>query len=93
MSELVPADRIEAIVGIPRHPSEHWGRAVSAEQTMYVLHSAACLASGVDLRVCRFSIALDNGIDLGDWDGREDQPVQLTIDAGGRLIPAQEGAR
>jgi hypothetical protein len=81
MSDLVPADRIEAIVGVSRHPWEHWGRAVSAEQTVYILHSVACRDSGIDLRDCAYSIALDNGInDLSNWIGREDTPVQLSID-------------
>jgi hypothetical protein len=87
VSDLVPSDRIEAIVGVSRHPSEHWGRAVSAEQTVYILHSAACRDSGIDLRDCDYSIALDNGInDLSDWIGREDTPVQLSI-CYGWLIP------
>ncbi|MCZ2837159.1 hypothetical protein [Modestobacter sp. VKM Ac-2985] len=87
MSDLVPALEIEEIVGVDRHPTEHWGRAVSAEQTVYILHSEACLASGVDLRDCEFSVALDSGIDMRDWSKREDQPVQLGIDADGWLVP------
>ena len=38
MSDLVnPAD-IERIVGVQRHPKRHYARAVSAEQTVYILH-------------------------------------------------------
>lgn len=86
MAEVVPPADIEAIVGVPRHPSEHWGRAVSAEQTVYVMHSRWCKATVADLRDCPFSVALDKGIDLGDWAGREDEPVQLAI-VHGRLVP------
>jgi hypothetical protein len=54
MSALVPATDIERIVGVDRHATDHWGRAVSAEQTVYILHAAECLASGIDLRDCNF---------------------------------------
>lgn len=62
MSDLVPADQIEQIVGARRHKLAHLGRAVSAEQTVYVLHSFACRDSGIDLRTCVYSRALDAGI-------------------------------
>ena len=80
MSELVPPTEIEGIVGARRHPTDHIGRAVSSEQTVYILHSKECVDSGIDLRRCPFSIALDRGIDLdGAWNGREDEPVTLGI--------------
>lgn len=79
MSDLVPPDQIESIVGANRHTVQHLARAVSAEQTAYVLHSQRCLNSGVDLRECPYSIALDRGIDLADWDGFLDRPVVVTI--------------
>ena len=88
MSELVPADRIEQIVGAPRHPTDHIGRAVSSEATVYILHSRACLDSGVDLRQCDYSLALDEGIDPTEW--AEDVPLRLAIVAG-RLAPAEDG--
>lgn len=80
MSRLEAADKIEAIVGAKRHPTDHLGRAVSAEQRVYVLHSEECAASGIDLRECQYSEALDLGIDLGIWGDHEDQPVRLLID-------------
>lgn len=86
MTNLVPAERIEKIVGVARHRQVHYGRAVSAEQTVYILHSQRCLDSGVDLRDCRFSVALDAGIKLKHWDGLEDVPVGLGVWEG-RLIP------
>lgn len=89
MSDLVPADQIEQIVGIRRHRQAHFGRAVSAEQTVYILHSQRCLESGIDLRECRFSLALDEGIDRDQWTGFEDRPVALGV-WGTRLIPIKD---
>lgn len=77
MTDTVPIEDIERIVGVPRAAKAHYARAVSAEQTVYILHSRECLDSGVDLRLCRFSLALDNGIDLAEW--REDWPVRIEI--------------
>lgn len=67
-SDLVPTEEIDA---------EHWARAVSAEQTVYVLHSRECLESGTDLRQCRFSLALDNGIRQDEW--TEDRAVIVDV--------------
>lgn len=86
MADLVPAEKIEGIVGVARHDRLHLGRAVSAEQRVYVLHSRACLDSGIDLRECVYSVALDWGILLGDWVDMEDRPVSLEIERG-RLVP------
>ena len=78
MSDLVPPDKIEEIVGARRHDYLHFGRAVSAEQTVYVLHPRACVDSGRDLRDCSWSWALDNGIDADDdWVGYLDRPILL----------------
>lgn len=86
MSELVPAEQIEQIVGAHRHRTLHIGRAVSAEQTVYILHSHECRDSGIDLRECGFSIALDRGITAGRWVEIEDRPVLVGIEYG-RLVP------
>ena len=86
MSNLVPADEIETTVGAKRHAAQHLARAASAEQTVYILHSERCKASGGDLRDCAYSIALDRGIDLADWQGFEDRPVVVAI-VRGRLFP------
>lgn len=88
MSDLVDENKIIEIVGSPRHESTHLGRAVSVEQTVYVLHSNECKASGIDLRDCEYSLALDNGIDVDLWAGSEDRAVELAI-AGDRLIPVK----
>jgi len=90
MSDLVPADRIEAIVGAVRHPTGHIGRAVSAEGTVYILHSQECRDSGVDLRECPYSLALDFGIDPGGW--VEDAPVRLAF-VDDRLVTLARWAR
>lgn len=89
MTDLVPADEIEAIVGIKRHQSQHYARAVSTEQKVYVLHSRGCLDDvdsidpemRRDLRDCPFSLALDNGINVGHW--TEDVPMKVTVGLAG----------
>ena len=82
MSEVVEQG-IEHIVGSKRHATDHITRAVSAEQTVYILHSQECEASGIDMRECRFSIAMDRGIDPDEW--VLDMPLRAAI-VGGRLI-------
>jgi len=89
MTALVDPSEIERIVGIERHAVRHYARAVSAEQTVYILHSVLCRERHKDLRECLFSLALDNGIDEYDWSGMEDQAVRVTIGAGGHLIPVR----
>jgi hypothetical protein len=78
MTALVPAEDIERIVGVKRHPTLHLARAVSAEQTVYILHSRECLDSGVDLRQCRYSLALDNGIRVSEW--QQDVPCVVRVE-------------
>ena len=88
MSDLVSPEEIERIAGIERHQTAHYGRAISAEQTVYILHSLDCKNSGVDLRECRYSVALDRGILMAQWAGYEDAPVKLWVGFGsGRLVP------
>lgn len=84
MTDVVPAEDIERIVGVPRHPLLHIARAVSAEQRVYVLHSHRCLTEHADLRLCPFSLALDNGIFSDEW--TEDEPVAVTV-VNERLTP------
>lgn len=87
MSELVDSNRIEEKVGALRHYYLHRGRAVSSEQAFYILHSQVCIDSGVDLRECPFSHALDRGIDLTVWDGWKDSAVNLCVAENGYLYP------
>jgi hypothetical protein len=84
MSYKVSAHTIESIVGVPRHATDHYGRAVSWEQVVYILHSQDCLVIEEDLRDCDYSLALDLGIDVDDW--VQDAPVVLEI-RNGRLVP------
>ena len=88
MSDLVPADEIEEIVGARRHRSVHLGRAVSAEERVYILHPERCLAFGRDLRTCTYSVALDRGISVRMWGPFMDRTVLLGI-IGDRLIPTR----
>jgi hypothetical protein len=91
MTNLVNPVHIEQIVGVKRHPQRHYGRAVSDEQTLYILHSQRCRDKGLDLRDCRFSVALDrDGIELEVWDDLQDRPVILGLDLQERLIPLAE---
>lgn len=91
MTALVPPSEIEQIVGATRHPTHHYGRAVSAERTVYILHSQECRDTHDDLRNCPFSLALDLGIDpeRGPWAGMEDRPVRLGR-ASGHIVPVEE---
>lgn len=92
MTDLVPADQIERIVGADRHPSYHITRAVSAEQTVYILHSQKCLTDYPDLRDCPFSLALNKGIDEYHWSDMEDRPVRVMI-RDGKLVPVHNGGQ
>ena len=88
MTDLVPADQIEQIVGIQRHPYRHYARAVTAEQTVYILHSQACRDHTPDLRTCIYSRALDRGIDAvsDEWEGYHDSPQRVAL-YDGWLVP------
>lgn len=86
MTDLVNSTEISAIVGVPRQQSAHMARAVSAEGKVYILHSESCLKYGKDLRECRYSKALDRGIDQKTWTGWQDKPVQLCV-VKGELLP------
>lgn len=89
MADLVSPDEIEQIVGAKRSYIKHLGCAVSTEQKVYVLHSSVCCNTFLDLRDCRFSIALDRGILPAEWNDHQDIPVLLGIQAG-RLVPVAE---
>lgn len=84
MSELVPADRIEEIVGVRRSMYQHIGRLVTTEGVVYIMHSRECLELAADLRDCPYSLALDQGTDLNRWAG--DEPMLLAIHEGW-LVP------
>lgn len=77
MTELVDPDKIENIVGVPRHARAHYARAVSKTKTVYILHSKQCLEEHEDLRNCPFSLALDKGINLRVWTQDAAVPVRV----------------
>lgn len=87
MSDLVDKSRIEDIVGVRRMKVVHVARAVSEEETVYILHSKNCLESTADLRDCKYSLALDEGIDPFWWDDCMDIPVMVTL-VDGQLVPS-----
>lgn len=83
MTNLVGAEKIEVIVGTKRSQHYHCGNASRYSRTAYILHSQDCLDSGIDLRKCSFSLALDaKGIDRHKWYGMEDRPMVLDIEDG-----------
>lgn len=90
MSAVVDPSEIEQIVGVERHATEHFGRLVAADWTVYILHSRECRTTTEDLRTCRFSVALDRGI--ADrvpsiaWTRLEDRAVPLRV-WGEYLVP------
>lgn len=85
MTEKDSADKIEGIVGHRRHLVDHYARAVSDEQRVYIMHSHECLFTTPDLRDCPYSLALDRGIDLDYW--VEDVPLRVNV-SGGHLLPS-----
>lgn len=86
MTELVPPEDIENHVGCERHPTEHYGRINTADGRFYILHSRECKDSGIDLRECQFSLALDRGT-KGFERWHENVPVRLHVNIAGRLTP------
>jgi hypothetical protein len=90
MSQLVDPTEIENIVGVTRHARHHYARAVSAETTVYILHSQLCRDSTPDLRDCPFSLALDRGIEDAEpwamWHQLQDRPVRVQV-INGYLLP------
>ena len=88
MSEVQDAAVVQAAVGAERREGEHLGRVVSAEERVYVLHSERCIESGIDVRKCAFSAALDRGLDEHVWRNHTDTPVVLAIGGAlGDLVP------
>ena len=63
MTQLVPKDQIEKIVGVKRSQTFHYGKAIVDAEEFYILHSQDCRESVADLRKCIYSLALDKGID------------------------------
>lgn len=94
-TDRVPAEDIEAIVGVPRLKANHVLRAVSSEERAYILHPLRCVQAHPDLRECPFSVALGEyglwGLDPIDeddgYDWPEDEPVVVMLNEDGFLAP------
>lgn len=86
---IVSAEDIEEIVGAKRFKNLHIARAVSSEQTVYILHSQRCFDSTGDLRDCVYSQALSWGIDTEVWSDFEDRPVVVSASGGEELWPSR----
>lgn len=94
--DLVPAQDIEGIVGVPRG-RHHVVRRVFTEQRIYILHSIECAAEQPDLRDCSYSTSLDNyglidaGVDGEFYEWPEDVPIAVSLDENGFLRPIEQG--
>lgn len=64
MIEHVDPNSIEAIVGAKRHNTLHLGRAISSNQTVFILHSRSCKETVDDLFTCVYSIKGDDAFGL-----------------------------
>lgn len=90
MSNLVPNMEIERLVGAKRQATAHVGRINTNDEVMYILHSQECKDSGIDLRTCPYSRALDLGFfNIPAWKGFYDMPVSLRLDKNERLNPVR----
>lgn len=95
MTDLVPTEDIERIVGARRLPAHHVARFNSEDQRTYILHSIECFEEEPDLRECDYSLSLDWyglwGIDddlpEDGYDWPEDTPIVVTLDEDGFLAP------
>ena len=86
----IPAEEVETLVGRQRHETLHFARADTKAQRTYVLHSVECLnIEGLPSPSCAFITAQEQGIDevSGEWEGCEDQPIQIEIDDDGFMVP------
>lgn len=80
MSKLVPTEEVESVVGATRHQTLHIGRAVTETETLYLLHPHSCKDTGIDLRECEYSLAMDIGINPERWTNFFDQAVFVEIE-------------
>lgn len=88
MVEQISAEQATNKVGVDRHNKVHLGRASSADQKVYILHSGECLIeTGGNLLSCEYSQALEWGIDSSKWE--EDIPTVLGI-FNGRLYQREK---
>ena len=98
MTDLVPADSIEQIVGVRRDPFLHIARAIPADLapssqdpskgTIYLMHPTNCPMRLLNrpLTECRFSHALD--VPFPEEHLPYDEPVVVLVGHRGQLIPS-----
>lgn len=90
MTSLVPSTEIERLVGAKRQATAHVGRIKTTDDVMHILHSQECKDSGIDLRDCPYSKALDHGLfNIPAWKGFYDMPVTLRLDKNNQLNPVR----
>lgn len=77
MTDLVPSEDIERLVGVKRHASAHCGRVLFDQGRFVILHSRECLNTMADLRECAYSTALDVAIACGET--FEQWPVEPVV--------------
>lgn len=90
--KVVPSDEIEEIVGCLRFKDKHVGYVMSSRKTVYVMHSHYCRDSNVDLRQCKYSLAIEDGIDEEVWSGHMDKPMFVEVEDN-TLVPARDVPR
>ena len=83
MTDIVPSEDIESIVGTYRRRYSHIGYADYHTGTFYILHSEICKETCPDLRDCDYSIALDNnGVEVTALD----QPKYIMLSEGALIM-------
>ena len=66
MTDIVPSEDIERLVGVKRRADAHCGRVLFDQGRFVILHSQGCLNATADLTECAYSVALDVAIACGD---------------------------
>jgi len=89
MSNLVNSKEIEEIIGAPRNRKAHFGKLITAEDKIYIMHSYECVFKNEDLRQCEFSKAMDHSTPEKLWNKFEDKTVLLGV-MSGSLVPLLE---
>lgn len=89
MSKKVDPSAIEKIVGAPRNRKAHFGKLMSDEDRMYIMHSHECVRDNEDLRQCKFSLAMDRNMPEAIWNKYADKTVLLGV-MEGALVPLIE---
>lgn len=92
MADRVDPDKIELIVGRKRGVRAHYGKVVTEERMVYILHSQTCFDND-DLMICKYTQALERGLRADDWIGWENTPVRLKVNDTNFLVPARHAKK